>query len=106
MFGWWLEQAAARVLLANKSVRDAFLKLPREVDGTVQRDAVEHFMHKTLPKEDAAAVMDHLRDGNYGCACVKWRSRELRTSRVLARSILYEWLDLAARCDILFTRCD
>jgi hypothetical protein len=56
-------KASLRLLLSNKSLRDAFLKLPREVDGTVQRKEVAAFMNKVLPKEDATSVLSNLRDG-------------------------------------------
>jgi hypothetical protein len=47
----------------HKSVRDAFLHMPRELDGTVRREVLEQHLGKIAPKEGVQSLLQRLPPG-------------------------------------------
>jgi hypothetical protein len=70
-------QASDRLLLTNRNAREAFLRMPRDTDGTVDRRVVESHLSGLVGSEDAGHIMANIPDGAHAvcvllrvCCCV------------------------------------
>jgi hypothetical protein len=50
-------QLTSRLLQDNRSIRDAFLKLPRDVDGTVKKDVLKSELQRALPQMEVQTLL-------------------------------------------------